>query len=58
MTMKSPPVWKDALAVVSARLVLSQLGLVAGVFGFFLLWLRMPDASVVRHTEGLLLSAV
>lgn len=48
MTMKMPPVWKDALALLSVRLVLAQLGLVAGVFLFFLLWLRLPDASILE----------
>jgi hypothetical protein len=48
VTMKSPPIWKDALSLVSVRLVLAQLGLVAGVFGFFLLWLRMPDSSMLE----------
>jgi hypothetical protein len=59
MTMKSPPVWQDALALVSVRLVLAQLGLVAGVFGFFLLWLRMPDASILELAgSGLLVVLV
>ncbi len=48
MTMKIPPVWRDALALLSVRLVLAQLGLVAGVFLFFLLWLRLPDASILE----------
>jgi hypothetical protein len=60
--MKSPPVWKDALALLSVRLVAAQLGLVALVFGLFLLWLRMPDASVMEVVGsgllGLLIAAV
>jgi hypothetical protein len=48
MTMKSTPAWKDALALLSVRLVAWQLGLVAGVFALFAAWLRMPDASVLE----------
>ena len=62
MTLKSPPVsnpvWKDALALVSVQLVLAQLGLVAGVFGFLLLWLRMPDASALEVTGSALLAVL
>jgi hypothetical protein len=48
MTMKPPPIWRDALAVLSVRLVLAQLGLVTGLFLFFMLWLRLPDASILE----------
>lgn len=48
MTMKSPPIWRDALALLSVRLVLAQLGLVTGLFLFFVLWLRLPDASILE----------
>jgi hypothetical protein len=47
MTMKPPPIWRDALALLSVRLVLAQLGLVTGLFLFFMLWLRLPDASIL-----------
>lgn len=56
MTMKSPPAWKGALALASIRLVSAQLGLAALVFGFFLLWLRMPDASVLEVVGSCLLA--
>ena len=48
MTTKSPRVWRDALALLSVRLVLAQLGLVTGLFLFFVLWLRLPDASILE----------
>lgn len=55
MTMRPPPVWRDALSLLSVRLVLAQLGLVAGAFLFFLLWLRLPDASTLEvAASGLL----
>lgn len=56
MTMKPPPIWRDALALVSVRLILAQLGLVAGVFLFFLLWLRLPDASILEVAGSALLA--
>jgi len=58
VTMKSPPVWKDAMALVSVRLVLAQLGIMTGVFGFFLLWLRMPDASILELAGSGLLAVL
>ena len=58
MTMKSPPVWRDALALLSVRLVLAQLGLVAGVLLFFLLWLRLPDASILEVSGSGLLAVL
>lgn len=48
MTMRPTPVWKDARVLLSVRLVLAQLGLVATFFAFFLLWLRLPDASILE----------
>src|SRR5438445_249821 len=55
MTMKPPPIWRDALALLSVRLFLAQLGLVTGLFLFFMLWLRLPDASILDvASSGLL----
>jgi len=48
MTMKPPPIWRDALALLSGRVVLAQLGLVTGLFLSFMLWLRLPDASILE----------
>jgi hypothetical protein len=56
MTTKSPPVWKDAAGLLGIRLVLAQLGLVAGVLLLFLLWLRMPDASILEVAGSALLA--
>ena len=56
MTVKLAPVWKDALTLLSGRIVAAQLGLVALVFGFFLLWLRVPDASVPEVAGSALLA--
>ena len=56
MTMKPPPIWRDALALLSVRLVLAQLGLVTGVFLLFMLWLRLPDASTLEVAASALLA--
>jgi len=56
MTMKSPPVWRDALALLSVRLVAAQLGLVAASFALFAAWLRLPDASVLEVAGSALLA--
>ncbi|HEY0795309.1 MAG TPA: hypothetical protein VGD64_05970 [Acidisarcina sp.] len=48
MTAKSAFVWRDALRLLSVRLVLEQLGLVLGVFVLFVVWLRLPDVSALE----------
>lgn len=58
MKIKSPPIWKDALALLSVRLVLTQLGLVVGALGLFLLWLRLPDASILEVIGSALLAVL
>jgi hypothetical protein len=58
MTMKPPPIWRDALELLSVRIVLFQLGLAGGVFLFFMLWLRLPDASVLEVAASALLAVL
>jgi len=43
----SPSVLRNALSVLSIRLVLKQIGLALLVFALYALWLRIPDASAI-----------
>jgi hypothetical protein len=47
MTARSPSVLRSALSLMSIRLVLEQMGLALLVFLLYVLWLRIPDASVL-----------
>ncbi|MGA1982981.1 MAG: hypothetical protein ABSG84_10920 [Acidobacteriaceae bacterium] len=47
MTARSPSVLRSALSLMSIRLVLEQIGLALFVFLLYVVWLRMPDASVL-----------
>jgi hypothetical protein len=49
-------VLRSALALVSPRLVATQTGLAVLVFAFSLLWLRVPDASLVDVAGTVLLA--
>lgn len=46
MTARSSSVLRGALSLLSVRLVLAQIGLALLVFLLYVVWLRMPDASV------------
>jgi hypothetical protein len=46
---------RTALGLVSPRLVAMQIGLAVLIFGFSVLWLRMPDASLVDVVGTVLL---
>jgi hypothetical protein len=48
MTARSPSVLRPALTLFSIRLVLEQIGLALLVFLLYVVWLRMPDASVLE----------
>jgi hypothetical protein len=62
MTARTTPVWRRALPLFSARLVLGQIELFGLVFLLFAAWLRVPDASaldvVATVLLGLLIVAV
>lgn len=49
-------VLRSALALVSPRLVATQIGLAVLVFAFSVLWLRVPDASLVDVAGTVLLA--
>jgi hypothetical protein len=44
---RSPSVLRNALTLLSVRLVLEQIGLALLVFLLYVLWLKVPDASVL-----------
>jgi hypothetical protein len=55
MTTRPPSLLRNAYALLSVRFVLMQIGLVLLVFLLSLLWLQMPDASVLEvAASGLL----
>jgi hypothetical protein len=56
--MRSTTIWKESLALLSLRFILAQLGLVAGTLAFFVLWLRLPDASVFEVASSGLLAVL
>lgn len=55
---RSPSVLRSALALVSVRLVLQQIGLALLVFALTAMWLRIPDASVVDVIGSALLALI
>jgi hypothetical protein len=59
---RPPAVLRSALALMSVRLVLQQIGLALIVFLLCILWLRMPDASAIEVVAsgllGLLVLAI
>ncbi len=56
MTVRSTPVWREALTLLNIRFVLAQLGVAVGVLGSFLVWVRLPDASVPEVAGSFLLA--
>ena len=44
---RSPSVLRNAMSLLSVRLVLEQIGLALLVFSLYVLWLKVPDASVL-----------
>ncbi len=58
MTNKPKSIMRDAFALLSVRLILAQLGLLTGVFGLFVVWLRLPDASVLDLAGSVLLGLI
>jgi hypothetical protein len=55
---RSPSVLRASLELLSARLVLQQIGLALLVLLLYAVWLRMPDASVVDVIGSALLALV
>lgn len=58
MTARSPSVLRGALSLLSVRLVLAQIGLALLVFLLYVVWLRMPDASVLEVIASMLLALI
>ena len=57
-TARSPSVLRPALTLFSIRLVLEQIGLALLVFLLYVVWLRMPDASVLDVIGSAVLALV
>jgi hypothetical protein len=55
---RPPSVLRPALTLLRARLVLQQIGLALLVFLLYVLWLRMPDASVIDVIGSAVLALV
>jgi hypothetical protein len=55
---RSPSVLRSALALMSVRLVLQQIGLALLVFALTAIWLRIPDASLVDVIGSALLALI
>jgi hypothetical protein len=58
MTARSSSVLRSALTLLSVRLVLAQIGLALLVFLLYVVWLRMPDASVLEVIGSALLALI
>jgi hypothetical protein len=58
MTIHSRPIFRDALSLVTVRLVAEQIGLALLVFGLFVLWLRVPDETVLELAASATLGVV
>jgi hypothetical protein len=58
MTANSPSVPRRAAALMSIRLVLEQIGLALLAFLLYVMWLRMPDASVLEVIGSALLALI
>jgi hypothetical protein len=58
MTRPSLSVLRDALGLISLRLLLRQMGLGLLVFALCVVWLRMPDASALEVTGSAVLALV
>jgi hypothetical protein len=55
---RPPSVLRGALSLLSVRLVLAQIGLALFVFLLYVVWLRMPDASVLEVIGSALLALI
>lgn len=55
---RPPSVLRNALSLLTARLVLEQIGLALLVFLLYVLWLRMPDASVLEVIGSMFLALI
>jgi hypothetical protein len=58
MTRPSSSLLRDALSLISLRLILRQIGLALLVFALCVVWLRMPDASGLEVAASALLALV
>jgi hypothetical protein len=58
MTARPTSVLRGALSLLSIRLVLTQIGLALLVFLLYVVWLRMPDASVLEVIGSALLALI
>jgi hypothetical protein len=55
---RPPSVLRSALSLLSVRLVLAQIGLALLVSLLYVVWLRMPDASVFQVINSMLLALI
>jgi hypothetical protein len=58
MTARPPSVLRGALSLLSVRLVLQQIGLALLVFLLYVLWLHVPDASVLEVIGSIVLALI
>jgi len=58
MTARSSSVMRSAFMLLNVRLVLQQIGLALLIFLFYVLWLRVPDASVLDVIGSVLLALI